>query len=109
MVGMNVGPLAFISTMIEIELTTLLQALGDPVRLQIVRSLAEREEVACGAFELGLAPSTMSHHLQVLRDAGLVDTRREGHHKLNTLRRDDVDAQFPGLLASVLAAAPSLR
>jgi DNA-binding transcriptional ArsR family regulator len=106
---MNVRPFPFISTMIEIELTSLLQALGDPARLQIVRALDEREEVACGAFGLGLAPSTMSHHLQVLREAGLVETRREGHHKLNTLRRDEVDAQFPGLLASVLAAAPSLR
>ena len=94
--------------MIEIDLTTVLQALGDPARLRIVRALDEREEVACGAFGLGLAPSTMSHHLQVLREAGLVETRREGHRKLNTLRRDEVEARFPGLLASVLAAAPSL-
>jgi DNA-binding transcriptional ArsR family regulator len=103
---MNVRPVAFISTMIEIELTAVLQALGDPVRLRIVRALAEQEEIACGAFGLALAPSTMSHHLQVLRDAGLVETRREGHHKLNTLRRHALDENFPGLLDSVLAAAP---
>jgi DNA-binding transcriptional ArsR family regulator len=95
--------------MIEMDLTGVLQALGDVARLQIVRALAERGEVACGSFQLGLAPSTTSHHLQVLREAGLVETRRHGVHKLNTLLRDDVDAQFPGLLASVLAAAPSLR
>jgi DNA-binding transcriptional ArsR family regulator len=95
--------------MIEMELTSVLQALGDPARLEIVRALAGEEQVACGAFGLGLAPSTMSHHLQVLRDAGLVETRRDGHSKLNTLRRDAVDARFPGLLASVLSVAPSLR
>ena len=95
--------------MIEMDLTTVLQALGDPIRLRIVRMLAEQEEVACGSFELGLVASTMSHHLQVLRDAGLVETRRDGARKLNALRREEVDAQFPGLLTSVLSAAPSLR
>jgi DNA-binding transcriptional ArsR family regulator len=95
--------------MIEMDLAAVLDALGDPVRLQIVGALAEREEVACGAFGLGLAPSTMSHHLQVLRAAGLVETRRAGHQKLNALRDDAVEAAFPGLLASVLAAAASVR
>jgi DNA-binding transcriptional ArsR family regulator len=95
--------------MIETELTAVLQALGDPARLEIVRALADRDEIACGAFDLGLAPSTMSHHLQVLRDAGLVETHRDGHRKLNVLRRDELDERIPGLLASVLAAAPSLR
>jgi DNA-binding transcriptional ArsR family regulator len=101
------GP--FISTVIEMELTTVLHALADPARLRIVRALAEREEVPCGSFGLGLAPSTMSHHLVVLRDAGLVETRREGRAKLNTLRRAEIDERFPGLLATVLAATPSLR
>jgi DNA-binding transcriptional ArsR family regulator len=106
---MNVPPFPFISTMIEMSLAAVLQALGDPVRLQIVRALAGGEEVACGAFGLGLAPSTMSHHLQVLRAAGLVETRRVGHRKLNTLRDDAVETAFPGLLPSVLAAAASVR
>jgi DNA-binding transcriptional ArsR family regulator len=106
---MNVRPFTFISTMIEMDLTAVLQALGDPIRLQVVRMLAEQEEVACGSFALGLAASTMSHHLQVLRDAGLVETHRDGVRKLNTLRREEVDVAFPGLLASVLSAAPSLR
>jgi len=95
--------------MIETQLTAVLQALGDPARLEIVRALAVRDEIACGAFDLGLAPSTMSHHLQVLRDAGLVETYRDGHRKLNVLCRDEIDERFPGLLTSVLAAAPSLR
>jgi DNA-binding transcriptional ArsR family regulator len=95
--------------MIEMELTTVLQALADPARLRIVRTLAEREGVACGSFGLGLAPSTMSHHLDVLREAGLVETRREGRTKLNALRRAEIDERFPGLIASVLASAPSLR
>src|SRR4030088_2297681 len=103
---MNVPAFAFISTMIEMNLAAVLQALGDPVRLQIVRALARGEEVA---FGFGLAPSTMSHHLHVLRAAGLVETRRAGHRKLNALRDDAVETAFPGLLASVLAAAASVR
>jgi DNA-binding transcriptional ArsR family regulator len=88
---------------IEIELTRILNALGDPVRLAIVRELADGESHACGTFShLGVSRSTLSHHFKVLREAGLVETRAEGHHRLNSLRREQVDASYPGLLDSVL-------
>jgi len=89
----------------EVELVTVLQALGDPARLAIVRALADRSEVACGAFNLGLARSTMSHHLTVLREAGLLEQVALGTARLNRLRQAEVDARFPGLLASVVGAA----
>jgi DNA-binding transcriptional ArsR family regulator len=107
---MNANRPTFISTMIEMELSSVLHALGDPVRLRIVRELEGGGFRACGTFaHLGVSASTLSHHFRVLREAGLIDTRHEGARRLNSLRRDEVDARFPGLLDSVLGAAPSLR
>lgn len=88
----------------HVEVVAVMQALGDPARLAIVKLLDDQGEVACGGFELGLARSTMSHHLTVLRDAGLVEQVPMGTTRLNRLRRADFDQRFPGLLASVLVA-----
>jgi DNA-binding transcriptional ArsR family regulator len=89
----------------EITLPGLMAALSDPVRVQIVRSLAEQGECSCGSFELGIAKATRSHHLRVLREAGLTSTRAQGTHRIVSLRREELDARFPGLLDAVLAAA----
>lgn len=89
----------------EIELTVVLHALSDPQRLTIVRELAVSEEpLACGSFALDVGKSTRTHHFRVLREAGVIEQRREGTRKLSVLRRADLDARFPGLLGSVLAA-----
>ena len=89
----------------EITLPGLMAALSDPVRVQIVRMLATVGEASCGTFELGVAKATRSHHLRVLREAGLTSTRAEVTHRMVSLRRDELDARFPGLLDAVLAAA----
>jgi DNA-binding transcriptional ArsR family regulator len=102
---MNDAPASFISTMIEMDLTTILQALGDPVRLTIVQGLADGSTRACGSFGLGVAPSTASHHFKVLREAGVIETSISGAERLQTLRRDALDDAFPGLLDSVLGGA----
>ena len=88
-----------------LELTTILQALGDPVRLRIVRELAHGGERTCGTFELGVSKATRSHHLRVLREAGVTRTRVEGTHRHVSLRRDDLESRFPGLLNAVLEPA----
>src|SRR3954462_10242902 len=88
-----------------ISLPGVMAALSDPVRVQILRSLAASGECACGAFELDIAKATRSHHLRVLREAGLTHTRADGTHRYVSLRREDVDARFPGLLGAILAAA----
>jgi DNA-binding transcriptional ArsR family regulator len=88
-----------------ISLPSVMAALSDPVRVQILRSLASSGECACGAFELDIAKATRSHHLRVLREAGLTHTRADGTRRLVSLRREDLDARFPGLLDAVLAAA----
>jgi DNA-binding transcriptional ArsR family regulator len=90
----------------QLDLTTVLQALGDPVRLKIVRALDAGGEQACGSMELGISKSTRSHHFKSLREAGLTQTRIEGTHRHVSLRRDDVEARFPGLLDAVLQTAP---
>ncbi len=89
----------------ELTLAAVMAALSDPMRVQIVRALAACDERTCGAFDLGISKATRSHHFKVLREAGLTHTRSEGTHRHLSLRREDVDARFPGLLDAVLAAA----
>ena len=88
----------------DLSLPTVLYALSDPVRLQIVQMLASGEERPCGTFGLPLAKSTISHHFKVLREAGVIAMRSLGTLKLASLRRADLDARFPGLLDAVLGA-----
>nr|WP_231648653.1 metalloregulator ArsR/SmtB family transcription factor [Saccharothrix sp. NRRL B-16348] len=89
----------------EIRIASVLHALADPVRLQIVRALARHEEgLSCGVLPLGVTASTLTHHVRTLREAGVVRVRPQGTSRISTLRRDDLDALFPGLLDGVLAA-----
>ena len=85
-----------------IEITDVLAALSDPVRLQIARALAASTELVCGTLDLPVSPATRSHHLKVLREAGVTRTRAEGKTRVVSLRRADLDARFPGLLDAVL-------
>jgi len=89
----------------ELELGAVLHALSDPMRLRIVVGLARGDARSCRSFELPVTKSTCTHHFKVLRDAGVIHQRQEGTARLNTLRRDDLDARFPGLLDTILAAA----
>jgi DNA-binding transcriptional ArsR family regulator len=90
----------------ELELAAVLHALSDPIRLRIVAGLAGgREERTCGSFDLPVTKSTCTHHFRVLREAGLIHQRAEGNRRVNTLRREDLDARFPGVLDSILDAA----
>jgi DNA-binding transcriptional ArsR family regulator len=89
----------------EMQLASVMAALSDPVRVTIVRSLAAQGELACGTLDLGVSPATRSHHFRVLREAGITLTRPEGTHRYVSLRRDELDERFPGLLDAVLSAA----
>ena len=89
----------------ELELPAVLHALSDPARLQIVRKLAEGDECTCGTFELGLSKATLSHHFRVLRECGVVRTRPDGRKRMLSLREDDLNDRFPGLLVAVLSSA----
>jgi DNA-binding transcriptional ArsR family regulator len=87
----------------QLTLPGLLHALSDPVRLGIVEALRDGDELPCGKLDAPVSKSTLSHHLKVLRDAGVTRTRAEGVHRYVSLRREDVEARFPGLLDCVLA------
>lgn len=87
---------------------TVLQALSDPVRLEIVRQLAEEcdeaGEIQCGGISVPVQKSTASHHFKTLVRAGILVEREEGRCKYFQLRRADLDRRFPGLIESVLRA-----
>lgn len=90
----------------DLTLTGVLYALSDPTRLRVVALLAETGDQCCSQGVLAQVPkSTLAHHFRVLRDNGIVTTRTEGTYSINSLRRDDLDSRFPGLLDAVLNAA----
>src|SRR3954464_5752159 len=93
----------------DLSLTAVMAALSDPMRVAIVRDLAASGERTCGTFDLGISKATRSHHFRVLREAGLTRTRAEGTPRHVSLRREDVDPRFPGLLDAVLAAPEQKR
>jgi DNA-binding transcriptional ArsR family regulator len=86
----------------DIALAGVLYALGDPVRLEVVRRLADRQMQPCCALSDAVPKSTLSHHFKVLRESGVIFSRREGTQYINSLRQEDLDARFPGLLDAVL-------
>lgn len=89
----------------QMRLTEVMSALSDPIRIGLVRVLADGRERGWSELRAPVAKSTLSHHLKTLRAAGLTWTREEGTRCFVRLRRDEVDARFPGLLDAVLAAA----
>ncbi|MHB0872365.1 MAG: ArsR/SmtB family transcription factor [Acidithiobacillus ferrooxidans] len=91
----------------SLDLASILHALSDPVRLRIVQSLARGGELTCGAFGIGIPKSTLSHHFKVLREGGVIRTRMEGVHRIVSLRMEDLNARFPGLVQAILTALAS--
>src|SRR3954464_3110045 len=93
----------------QIELPMVLDCLGDPIRLAIVYQLAQQEpvsgELCCGDFNALSGKSNLAYHFAKLRESGLMQTRIVGTARLMKLRRDDLDARFPGLLDAIIAAA----
>jgi DNA-binding transcriptional ArsR family regulator len=90
-----------------VDISAVLHALSDPQRLRMVAELAASEEARpCGSFAPEITKSTRTHHFRVLREAGLVEQWKEGTSKMSRLRRDEIDARFPGLLDSVLSSVP---
>src|SRR3954454_14802520 len=90
----------------EIELATVLGALADPTRLALLRGLHEVGEAACGTLAaqcgLDLSKSTVSHHMKVMREAGITSTRFVGTSRLVSVRHDDMERACPGLLDAVI-------
>lgn len=88
----------------DITLVGVLGALSDPVRLSVVAAIANGDERSWGDFEVGVCNSTLSHHMKVLRLAGILNHRKDGTRCFVSLR-PDLDAIFPGLLPCILKFA----
>jgi DNA-binding transcriptional ArsR family regulator len=86
----------------EIELVDVLAALGHPVRLAIARALASGEERFCGEIIPDVPKSSMTHHWRTLRESGVIRQRKSGRKLYLTLRREDLESRFPGLVDLVL-------
>ena len=91
----------------DISLHGVLYALGDPIRLQIVRCLAQTDTACCGSLTNNLPKSTLTRHFRVLRENGVIAQETRGRQLLNTLRRADLEARFPHLLNTILACDES--
>jgi DNA-binding transcriptional ArsR family regulator len=93
----------------QIELATVLDCLSDPIRLAIVYRLAQYErdatELRCGDFNELSGKSNLAYHFAKLRESGLMLTRIVGTNRLMRLRREDLEARFPGLLDAVIKSA----
>ncbi|ACV05600.1 helix-turn-helix transcriptional regulator [Kytococcus sedentarius] len=90
----------------DLSLTRVLSALSDPLRLGIVCLLSDGHERQWGELDAPVSKSTLSHHMKTLRSAGITRTRDEGTRCYVHLRADDLEARFPGLVSSLLSAAP---
>lgn len=90
----------------NIQLTEVLRALSDPVRLEIVARLAAAGQMNCtvAGDALGVHKSTASHHYRTLREAGVVRTEQDGRLKYMSLRHEDLESRFPGLLPAIITA-----
>ncbi|WP_439359909.1 ArsR/SmtB family transcription factor [Bradyrhizobium sp. DASA03007] len=93
----------------QIELPMVLDCLSDPIRLAIVYQLAQQKrvsgELCCGDFSGLGGKSNLAYHFAKLRECGLMQTRVAGTNRFMRLRREDLDARFPGLLDAIISSA----
>jgi DNA-binding transcriptional ArsR family regulator len=88
----------------DVELVDVMKALADPVRLHIVRVLADGRPRAKSleGWGVDVTKSTMAHHFRTLRESGVTLTIVSGRTHEIQLRRAELDARFPGLIAAVV-------
>jgi DNA-binding transcriptional ArsR family regulator len=92
----------------KVTLVGAMQALSDPCRLAIIRTLlrTKSHELACNEIPLRISKATRSHHFEVLREAGLIFTRPIGVRCMTSLRISEFNTRFPGLLDLVGKKCP---
>lgn len=86
----------------ELRLVTVLNAISDPIRLKIAVCLARTGEKNCSALEYDIAKSTLSHHVKLLREAGVIALRIDGKQHYYSFRMDDLNSCFPGLVQMIM-------
>ena len=95
----------------DVTLESVLYALADPTRLEIVKKIAG---MGCGlncqsAAPADLPKSTQSHHFQILREAGLIKSERRGNEVVNALHCAEIEKRFPGVISSILKASEKAK
>lgn len=88
----------------DIHLPNVLQALSDPVRLYILHELYRSGECTCGDIDVPVVKSTLSHHARTLREAGVIRVRTSGTQRFLSIRKEELEERFPGLLHAILEA-----
>jgi len=93
----------------DISLQGVLYALADPVRLDLFKALSQEPGgVSCTRCAPSRMPkSSLSRHIRILREAGLVRSERRGAEVVNAARIGEIDRRFPGLLPAILQVAPA--
>ncbi|ELP62296.1 ArsR/SmtB family transcription factor [Streptomyces turgidiscabies] len=86
----------------DLDLFKIMSALTDETRLTIVVTLSVSPGLACSGFTQAVTASVLTRHFRVLREAGLIRQHDVGTRRFNTLRKEDLDQRFPGLLDLVL-------
>ncbi len=93
----------------DIRPDAILHALSDPARAAIFATIMKAGCVdACSAVacvgDRVIPKSSLSNHIKILRDAGLIRSERHGVEVRNAPRWDEVEARFPGLLPGIINA-----
>ena len=89
----------------DTEMVVLFKALGDENRLQILKQLCNGEKCACKLLEaLNISQPTLSHHMKLLCDAGIVNGRKEGKWMHYSIHKERID-----ILAAWLHALSSAQ
>jgi DNA-binding transcriptional ArsR family regulator len=88
----------------DIHLSSVLYALSDPIRLYILNEIYKAGERTCGDVDVPVVKSTLSHHTRTLREAGIVRVRIQGTQRFLSIRTQDLEERFPGLIQTVLNA-----
>ncbi|WP_088810653.1 MULTISPECIES: helix-turn-helix transcriptional regulator [Listeria] len=78
-------------TLSEENLLMILQALADPIRLKIFRCLLKNGERSVNCSEYHIAKSTLSHHIKILKDADLIQLRKEGTTHIYSVNAELID------------------
>lgn len=88
----------------DLTIDGVLYALSDPIRRHIVMKLMDcgSDGMSCVKSCEELSPSTISFHHKILREAGIIRSEKVGVEVKNSLREEELNKRFPGLLRNIL-------
>lgn len=91
----------------QLDLATVLNALSDPVRLKLLKKIVEKTEITCSDCSAcsAMKKNALSHHFRILRESGVIRVRIDGKNRYLSLRLEDLERRFPGLITAILANA----